>query len=77
MNNWKSFEPTVSSESWKRIETYIKDAQEYTELSDYPSVSSWYDMASVLSMRENELTIDIKYRELLQDYATYWETQSD
>lgn len=71
--DWRTFEPTVSPESWKRIEQYIEDAKENTELSAYPSVTSWYDMASVLSMHENNLAVDSKYDELIEDYRVYWE----
>jgi len=77
MSNWKTFEPTVSTKSWIRIEAYIEAAREQTELSDYPSVSSWYDMASVLSMYESGITADSKYDDLIKDYKLYLEAVSD
>ena len=72
MSNWKTFESTVSPESWKRINAYAEDAEEHCELSDYPSISSWYEMVSVLSMHENGLAIDSKYNDLIKDYKLYW-----
>ncbi len=71
--DWRSFKPTVSAESWTRIVQYIEDAQTDTELSDYPSVSSWYEMASILSMYENGVPADSKYDDLIKDYKMYLE----
>jgi len=77
MSNWKSFERTVSLESWKRIKLYIEDAQTGSELSDYPNVSTWYDMTSILSMYENGLAVDGRYDSLIEDYKLYWEIAGD
>jgi len=77
MSDWRTFKPTVSPESWKRIEQYIEDASDDTELSDYPEVSSWYEMASVLSMHENGIAIANKYDDLIKDYKLYLEALSD
>ncbi|GAH38212.1 unnamed protein product [marine sediment metagenome] len=73
MPNWQDYKGTVSPESWKRIELYVEDAQDQTELSDYPSVSSWREMVSVLCMHENGLAIDSIHDELIEDYKIYLE----
>lgn len=77
MKSWKTFESTVSEKSWIRIDAYIEAAQEQTELSDYPNVTSWYDMAAVLSMYENNIPADSKYDDLIKDYKTYMEALGD
>lgn len=78
MTNWRAFERTVSPTKWARIKYYIEEAEDSTEPSDYGVVSltTWYDVALVLSKHENELTLDKQYGPLIADYEMFWDSMA-
>lgn len=75
MPSWKDFKRLTTPEQWARITQYMEDAQEDTELSDYPSVRSWREMGWVLTQYETNQSVHAMYFGLIDDYKKYCEAQ--